>query len=751
MEANELDIDVTEVFEQNYDVIYNDKKYLVNVGGSRCHSKDTLIRMYDGTLKPVQDIVIGDKVMHPNGIDYNTVIDTHTGVDQMYKVKHSRSGFEDYEVNGDHILALKQTVRRKYTGTEWARYKKTGEKPDFTFDKDKWHFMSVKEYMNLSKNKQKLYSEVLQSYNEYQHIDIDVDPYYFGLFLGDGISSRPYSITNVEPEIKDWLIKYGKSINHIVKYKDLVYSFHQDDGKQCELSKKMYNYNQKNNKHIPKDYLYNSKENRLKLLAGIIDSDGYNSGRNTLGICMTRKELMEDIHELVLSLGFYCTFGEYNANMKREDGSIYTTPSYRLEINANNFDELNKYILVPRKRIIKDNKNNIYTNKIKIEPTQIKDYYGFELDGDHLYKLKSGIVQHNSSKTYSLCQLLIIYCLTNSDKVVSIVRKSFPALRATVMRDFFSILKDLDLYDKKRHNKTEHIYEFSNGTYVEFFSVDDEQKVRGRKRDILWANEANELFYDDFVQLNLRTSTKMIFDYNPSESSSWLYELDPRETDTIHSTFKNNPFLSKGQVKTIEQYEFTDPDMWAIYGLGEKTTSKLNVYSHFKRGTKPAYLNKFVYGLDFGYNHPTALVKVWYGDHNEIFIEELIYESYLTTPELIRKMDELNINKRVEIMADFARPEIIAEINQNGYTCLNADKSVKKGIDDVKSKKVIICNDALNVWKEYENYKYKKMGDKITDEVIKLWDDAMDAIRYAVRQITKNGGVGKRFSISFSK
>ncbi len=136
-----------------------------------------------------------------------------------------------------------------------------------------------------------------------------------------------------------------------------------------------------------------------------------------------------------------------------------------------------------------------------------------------------------SSKTYSLCQMVIVYCLQNPNKVVSIIRKTFPALRATVMRDFLEILKDLDIYEKTNHNMSENIYRFPNGSIVEFFSVDDEQKIRGRKRDIAWCNEANELFYDDFTQLNMRTETKLIFDYNPSDSSSWLYELPNQASD----------------------------------------------------------------------------------------------------------------------------------------------------------------------------------------------------------------------------
>ena len=339
-----------------------------------------------------------------------------------------------------------------------------------------------------------------------------------------------------------------------------------------------------------------------------------------------------------------------------------------------------------------------------------------------------------SSKTYSLCQLLIVYAIKNPQKVISIIRKTFPALRATVMRDFLEILKDLDIYSQERHNKSEHIYTFENGSIIEFFSVDDEQKIRGRKRDIAWCNEANELYYDDFTQLNMRTEFKLIFDYNPSESSSWLYELPKHESILIKSTYRDNPFLSDSIKKQIEDLKRTDEALYQIYALGEKAVSKSNIYSNWTfLNNRPSKFVNFVYGLDFGYNHPSALVRVYWVD-NDIFIEKVIYESYLTTTNLIDKMLDLNIEKHVTILADYSRPEIIAEMNNAGFDVQNANKVVKKGIDNIKTFGVF-CEDSKEIKKEYDNYKWKKVGDQITDEPVKLFDDAMDAIRYAVTNI----------------
>ncbi len=335
-----------------------------------------------------------------------------------------------------------------------------------------------------------------------------------------------------------------------------------------------------------------------------------------------------------------------------------------------------------------------------------------------------------SSKTYSLCQLIIVYCIQNPNKVVSIVRKTFPALRATVMRDFFEILKDLEIYEKANHNMSENIYRFPNGSIVEFFSVDDEQKIRGRKRDIGWCNEANELWFEDFQQLNMRTEGKLIFDYNPSDSSSWLYELPQEENVVIKSTYKDNPFLPESIKRQIEDLKRTDEALYQIYALGERAISKSNIFNNWQFiNERPARFDRYVLGLDFGYNHPTALVKVYWHE-KDIYVEPLIYESYLTTTMLIDRLGELGIDKNADILADYSRPEIIAEMQNAGYNVNNANKVVKKGIDNVKTFGVY-CYDDPRLKKEYDNYKWKKIGDTITDEPIKLYDDAMDAIRYA--------------------
>lgn len=375
--------------------------------------------------------------------------------------------------------------------------------------------------------------------------------------------------------------------------------------------------------------------------------------------------------------------------------------------------------------------------------------YNFIHDKEYRFIINVGGTR--SSKTYSLCQNMIIYALKYPNSTISIVRKTFPALRASVMRDMIFILRELGLYNEKNHNKTENIFKFDNGSMIEFFSVDDEQKIRGRKRDLLWANEANELTFDEFQQLNFRTTQKLVFDFNPSDSFHWLYDLELKEDCVkIHSTYKDNPFLEPEIVKQIEDLINVDKSYYDIYCLGLKATSKANIYSHQQEYNEtPSNVEDYCYALDFGYNHPTALLKISRLE-NTFYVEEIIYQSLLTSTDLIGKMREIGVDKNKYIVADYARPEIIEELRRAGFNVINANKNVKEGIDAVKSSVLFIKNDAINTWKEIRNYKFKMKGDMILDEPVKFLDDAMDAMRYGILFMKKqNRGITSSF-VSFN-
>jgi len=360
-----------------------------------------------------------------------------------------------------------------------------------------------------------------------------------------------------------------------------------------------------------------------------------------------------------------------------------------------------------------------------------------------------------STKTYSLCQLLVVYCLQNKNKTVNVFRKALTTCRATVMRDFQEVIVDMGIDGQYSFSSSRSQYVFNTGSKITFMGADDEQKLRGLKSHISWLNEANELLYDDYNQIAMRTEESLIYDYNPSMNSSWIYDLPQHKTIKIHSTYLDNPFLSQEQIDHIENYKDTDPDYYSIFALGKRAQTKENVYNEWevvKKIPEGFDVNRFIYGLDFGFGHPNALIKIYYTD-TSIYLEEVIYEAGLTTPELIDKMKERVDDKTKVISADYARPEIIQDLINNGFNVQNAIKDVKDGIMNVKSFKVFVSHNAVNIIKENQLYKWKKVNGLVTDEVLKLYDDAMDAIRYGVfhikRYVLDSGAEFKVYHFNF--
>jgi len=351
-----------------------------------------------------------------------------------------------------------------------------------------------------------------------------------------------------------------------------------------------------------------------------------------------------------------------------------------------------------------------------------------------------------SSKTYSIVQVLIIIALTKPNTQISIVRKSFPSLRGSVMRDWKEIMHALDVYEDKNHQKTEYIYNFPNGSTIEFFSLDDAQKVRGRKRDILYCNEANEIDLESWVQLKMRTTGKVFIDYNPSELEHWAYELiNQPDSILIKSTYKDNPFLSKEQIKYIEDLIKVDEGYYKVYALGERMAPQALVYTHFVKYDNLPLESEIMdrsYGIDIGFNHYTAFIEVVFATDNRLYIRELFYEAGKTAEDIVNLVSQSNYDRTKMIYVDSARPDIIESLRRKGIRASLSDKRVKEGIDFIKSKQILIYINSENLWRESKMYSWvEKKDGTITDEIVKKWDDGLDAMRYAA--FTHGGKMGK--------
>lgn len=340
-----------------------------------------------------------------------------------------------------------------------------------------------------------------------------------------------------------------------------------------------------------------------------------------------------------------------------------------------------------------------------------------------------------SSKTYSIMQMLIMYATKTSDTSITVTSRSLPALKKGALRDFENIMKrDLRWYTDKFHNKTDQIYNFPNGSYIEFFGLEEADKAKGPGRKILFVNEANLIGKDVFDQLDMRTEWLVILDLNPSDFDCWCYGVaDGPDAVKIHSTYMDNPALPLQQVKVIEGYRRADPDglMWKVFGLGQRGASEDQIYTHFRTvPTMPGKGERW-YGIDFGFTVPTAMVEVeLYED--AIYAREVLYRTQMTTQDRIGFVKGLGIGK-AEIYADAAEPATIEEMYRAGINVKPAEKDVWAGILKVKSLPLYITEDSVNLRKELASYKWKRdKNDKILEEPVKENDHLCDALRYAV-------------------
>jgi phage terminase large subunit len=352
-----------------------------------------------------------------------------------------------------------------------------------------------------------------------------------------------------------------------------------------------------------------------------------------------------------------------------------------------------------------------------------------------------------SSKTYSIVQMLIYYALTNSKKTISVCRKTMPSLKSSVYSDIITILVELELYHTVKHNKSAYSFEFPNGTWIRCFSIDNPQKIRGRKHDVVFMNEANNFTQEDFVQLNMRTTEKVILDFNPSdEESHWIYGLkaDPK-TRFIHSTYRDNSYLSADQITEIEKLIAIDEEFYEIYALGRQPKKRERIFPVVHKTPFPE-TEDYVYGMDWGFADPTTLIKVHLND-GKLYIKEEIYETGLNSDEVIEKMQSLNINKTKHIWADSARPDLIDLVASKGYYITKSNKAIKEGLNAMRLHEIHIDPDSYNTLREFRAYSFKKRGDTVLDEPQGFFDHSIDATRYATIGEYKQSGFSTTFMV----
>lgn len=341
-----------------------------------------------------------------------------------------------------------------------------------------------------------------------------------------------------------------------------------------------------------------------------------------------------------------------------------------------------------------------------------------------------------SGKTYNILLWIIFkYCYQNTKKTITICRKTFPAVRGTVMRDFLEILKTNKIYNEGDHSKSGNEY-YINNNLIEFISLDQPQKIRGRKRDLLFVNEANEINFEDWQQLIFRTNDNIIIDYNPSDEFHWIYDKVLTRNDvTFHqTTYLDNPFLSTEIITEIERLKNTDENYWRVYGLGERGQSRSLIFDFKTIKQIPPNAKLVSRGLDFGFsNDPTSMVETYILDQ-DMFVNELIYRTGMTNQDIGNEFKRLGLDRRDEVFCDSAEPKSIEEIHRMGFNAKPTYKgAINIGIDMIRRYNLHVTEKSINTIKELRNYKYiEDKNGQLTNKPIDAFNHSLDALRYSV-------------------
>jgi phage terminase large subunit len=345
----------------------------------------------------------------------------------------------------------------------------------------------------------------------------------------------------------------------------------------------------------------------------------------------------------------------------------------------------------------------------------------------------------SSSKTFTILPLLIQYAMDTPNSEISVVAESIPHLKRGALKDFLKIMQWTDNFNSNNFNKSNLTYKFTNGSYIEFFSADQPDKLRGARRDVLFINECNNITFESYQQLSIRTKKFIYLDYNPT-NEFWVHTdlINDSNSDFIILTYKDNEALDPAIVKEIEKAQEKAKtsayweNWWNVYGLGQLGTLEGVIFENYELiDTIPAEAKLIGYGLDFGYsNDPSALIEVHEYD-GKIICNEVIYSTSLLNSDIINLMSH---DKRLPIWADSAEPKSIEEIRRAGYNIKAVVKgadSINFGISVLQQRQMLITKSSVNLIKELRSYSWDvdKTGKKLNKPIDSM-NHAIDALRY---------------------
>ena len=352
-----------------------------------------------------------------------------------------------------------------------------------------------------------------------------------------------------------------------------------------------------------------------------------------------------------------------------------------------------------------------------------------------------------SGKTFALLQWVIVKCLEGKEDV-TIVRKTIPSLKRTIIKDFQDIMTELGIWNVNDFNQTDRIYQFYTGSTISFISTDNPEKLRGLKSSILWLEEANEIDEESYFQLRIRCAGPIILSLNPTISPHhWVRGIEG--ATQYFTTFRNNPYLERELINSIKELERTNPKAWRVYGMGEFVTNDKAVFQFDVCEWAPNDAEVVCIGVDFGYSSdPTAIVTLLRKDR-DIWLIENCYERGMVTTEIGNRLKSIVGDTRWEIWADSAEPRLIEELHRMGLNIrpvIKGKDSVNFGIGVLQSYQLHLPKACQNLVNEFYGYEWQtdrfgRQLDKPTD----FNNHLIDAARYGamMRLSVKSDNKGK--------
>lgn len=344
----------------------------------------------------------------------------------------------------------------------------------------------------------------------------------------------------------------------------------------------------------------------------------------------------------------------------------------------------------------------------------------------------------NSGKTYAILQVLFCLASGAANQVITVAGQDIPNLKAGAMRDAINIWKNWPALQSaiKNFNKTDRIFEFANGSLIEFKSYADAQDAKSGKRDYLFVNEANGINWDIFTELALRTRKRVYIDYNPN-TGFWAHNnlIGRPGVELIITDHRHNPFITTAERVKIEDMKMQDEQQWRVYARG--LTGKLAglVFTNWAICENiPVGATPIAAGLDFGFTNDQTGCLMLYKQNGELWAEELFYETGLTNPDIASQLKLYGLGKDIEIVADSAEPKSIEELRRMGWRLSAAKKgadSIKNSIDILKRYRINVTRNSVNLRKELEKYMWRTDRDgRLLNEPVDHHNHLIDPLRY---------------------